>query len=62
MREQRQGLQWILSCQRSLGLKWGCTKDQCCHLFFFAVVIDVVTEFAREGTLSELLYADDLVH
>ena len=27
----------------------------------FAVVLDVVTEFPREGALSELLYADDLV-
>ena len=29
--------------------------------FLFAAVVDVVTEFAREGVLSELLYADDLV-
>ena len=29
--------------------------------FLFAVVVDVVTEFAREGALSELLYADVLV-
>ena len=29
--------------------------------FLFAVVVDVVTEFAREGALCELLYADDLV-
>ena len=29
--------------------------------FLFAVVVDVVTEFAREGALSELLNADDLV-
>ena len=29
--------------------------------FHVAVVIDVVTEFAREGTLSELLYAEYLV-
>ena len=29
--------------------------------FVFAVLVDVVTEFAREGALSELLYADDLV-
>ena len=29
--------------------------------FLFALVVEVVTEFAREGTLSELLYADDLV-
>ena len=27
----------------------------------FALVVDVVTEFAREGMLSELLYAVDLV-
>ena len=25
------------------------------------MVVDVVTKFAREGTLNELLYADDLV-
>ena len=29
--------------------------------FIFALVVDVVTEFAREGVLSELLYADGLV-
>ena len=29
--------------------------------FLFAVVVDVVTEFAREGALCELLYANDLV-
>ena len=29
--------------------------------FLFAVVVDVVTEFAMEGALSQLLYADDLV-
>ena len=27
----------------------------------FALVVDVVTEFAREGALSELLNVDDLV-
>ena len=59
MREQRQVNEWILSCQRSLRLKWGCTKDLCCQLF--AVVVDVVTEFAKESVLSGLLYADDLV-
>ena len=29
--------------------------------FLFAMVEDVVTKFAREGSLSELLYVDDLV-
>ena len=29
--------------------------------FLFAVVVDIVTELAREGVLSELLFADDLV-
>ena len=28
---------------------------------FFVDVLDVVTELAREGVQSELLYADDLV-
>ena len=26
---------------------------------FFAVVVDIVTEFSGEGMLSELLYTDD---
>ena len=30
-------------------------------LFIFAVVVDVVTEFAGEGMLSELQHADDWV-
>ena len=29
--------------------------------FLFALVVDVVTEFASECVLSELLYADGLV-
>ena len=29
--------------------------------FLFALVVDVVSEFATEGALSELLYADELV-
>ena len=29
--------------------------------FIFAVVVDVVTEFATDGALCELLYAVDLV-
>ena len=29
--------------------------------FLFAVFVDVVSELTREGVLSELLYADDLV-
>ena len=62
MREQRQAKsEWIVRCQKSLKLKWRCTKDLCCHFFLFAVVVDVVTEFAREGVLSELLYSGDSI-
>ena len=28
------GLEWILSCQRSVRSKWECPNDLCCHLFF----------------------------
>ena len=59
MREQRQELVWILSCQRVLRKKCGCIKDLCCQFFLFAVVVDVVTEFARDDALSGLLYADE---
>ena len=61
MREQIQESEWILCCQRSLRLKWECTMDLCCHLFFFAVVVDVVSELSILGVLSEVQYADDLV-
>ena len=30
-------------------------------MFLFALVVDVVTELARDCVLSQLLYADDLV-
>ena len=30
-------------------------------MFLFTVVVDVVSELAREGLLSELQYADDLI-
>ena len=33
----------------------------CAVTFFSGVVVDVVTELARQSALSELLYADDLV-
>ena len=37
---QGQESEWILSCQRSVRLRWGCTKDLCCH--FFAVAMDFI--------------------
>ena len=44
-----------------LEVKVGIHQASVLSPFLFAVVVDVVTEFAREGALSELLYADDLV-
>ena len=38
-----------------------CIKDLCYHHLIFAIVVDVVTEHAREGLLNEISYADDLV-
>ena len=42
-------------------IKVGMHQGSVLSPFLFVVVIDVVTELAREGVLSELLYADDLV-
>ena len=60
MREQRQGLYWILSCLKNLRLMWGCIKDLCCCLFF-QHWRSMLSLNLREGMLCELLYADDLV-
>ena len=42
-------------------VKMGMYKRSVVSPFVFALVVDVVTEFSREGALGELLYADDLV-
>ena len=42
-------------------VKMGMLQRSVLSPILFAVVVDVVTEFARDGVLSELLYADDLV-
>ena len=42
-------------------VKVGMYQGSVLSSFLFALLVDVVTEFAREGALSELLYADDLV-
>ena len=44
-------------CEVKVGLHQGSVLSP----FSFAVVVDVVTEFAREHALSELLYVDYLV-
>ena len=40
-------------------VKVGMHQGSALSPFLFTVVLDVVTEFAREGALSELLFADD---
>ena len=42
-------------------VKVGMLQGSVLSPFLFAGVVDVVTEFARECVLSELLYTDDLV-
>ena len=43
------------------GVKVGVHQGSVLSPLVFAVVVDVVTESAREGLMSEMLYADDLV-
>ena len=42
-------------------IKVGMHQGSVLSPFLFAVVIDVVSEFARDSALREILYADDLV-
>ena len=41
-----------------MGIHQGCVLSP---FLLVDVVVDVVTDLAREGVLSDLLYADDLV-
>jgi len=43
------------------GVKVGVHQGSALSPLVFAVVVDVVTENAREGLMSEMLSADDLV-
>ena len=47
--------------QNIVDVKEGMHQESVLSPFLFAVVVDVVTEFARECALCGLLYADDLV-
>ena len=44
-----------------IGLHVGVHQGSVLSPLIFAIVVDVVTEHAREGLLNEILYADDLV-
>ena len=44
---------------KEFGVKVGMHQGSELSLFLFAVVVDIVTEFAREGALSELFYPDE---
>ena len=43
------------------GVRVGVHQGSVLSPLIFAIVVDVVTEHAREGSLNEILYADDLV-
>ena len=59
VRKTKVGVDSVLS--EEFDVKVGMHQGSVLSRFLFAVVVDVVTEFAREGALSELLYANDLV-
>ena len=43
------------------GVRVGVHQGSVLLPLIFAIVVDIVTEHAREGLLNEILYADDLV-
>ena len=43
------------------GVRIGVHQESVLSPLIFAIVVDVVTEHAREGLLNEILYADDLM-
>ena len=50
-----------LSLSEEFGVRFGVHQGSVISPLIFAIVVDAVTEQAREGLLNEILYADDLV-
>ena len=50
-----------LGTSDEFGVRVGVHQGSVLSPLIFAIVVDVVTEHAREGLLNEILYADDLV-
>ena len=60
MRWRKEKSELILRGHRSVVVKWISTKDLC-HPFHFAIVVDVVSELARDDALTGILYDDTFV-
>ena len=50
-----------LELSEELEVKVGVHQGSACSPLLFAIVVDVITESVRNGLMSEMLYADDLV-
>ena len=54
----------FLNCEDITGCKTSVSGSCLCIFYllssFFSVVVDIATGFAKDGALSQLLYADDL--
>ena len=50
-----------LELSEEFEMKVGVHQGSACLPLLFAIVVDVITESVRNGLISEMLYADDLV-
>ena len=50
-----------LELSEEFEVKVGVHQGSACSPLLFAIVVDVITESVRNGLMSEMLYADDLV-
>ena len=60
MRKQGQESEWI-DLSKEFKIKMGIHQGSVWSPFLFTVWVDNVTELAREGALSELLYGNDFI-
>ena len=61
MRVQRLRLKVESEFSQEFYVVVGVNQESVLSLSLFAIMVDVVTENAREGLIKKLLYADDLV-
>ena len=62
MREQIQTIVMVHSeLSEGFEVKVGMHQGSVLLRFLFAMVVEIITKFAREGAIHELVYADDIV-
>ena len=54
-------LEWNQSYPKTLGVQVALHQTSALSMLLFAIVVKIITEYAGEGLMNQILFADDLV-